>query len=151
ARGKLGTPFPGVEVTLRAPIGYDSAGRPQTERAHGTPSDEETGEICVRGENVFQGYVSGGANGRPLHDGWLHSGDTGGRDADGRIAFARFLKPMFTRNGFNIYPHEIERAVREMPGVRDARAFDVSNGDEAESDIALDVSGDVTDAAVAQW
>jgi acyl-CoA synthetase (AMP-forming)/AMP-acid ligase II len=140
-----------VEVTLRAPIPYDDAGRPRTEASPATSSDDQTGEICIRGENVFGGYISGGAYGLPLREGWLHSGDMGRRDREGRIAFTRILKPMFTRNGFNIYPHEIERVVREMPGVRHAKVFDVSNGDDAEPDIALELSGSVTEAAVAQW
>jgi len=54
---------------------------------------------------------------------------------------------MFTRNGFNIYPREIERVVRDLPGVRSARVRATPNP-MREHDIALDVEGAVTAADV---
>ena len=102
-RGTLGTPFPGVDVRL---------------------ADDD--EILVRGENVFRGYVSGGDAGLPVRDGWLHTGDRGRLNADGGVAFAGLLKPMFTRNGFNIYPRELERVVR-VPGVEAATVSAAEN------------------------
>ena len=118
ARGTLGTPLSGVEVELRAPIAYDDSGLPAP--ANRDSASGDTGEICVRGENVFRGYVSGG-RARPAASRWLAAHrrprpSTSG----GQIAFAGVIKPMFTRNGFNIYPREIERVVGEMPGVAGA-------------------------------
>jgi long-chain acyl-CoA synthetase len=147
-RGMLGNPFPGVEVDLRAPISYDAAGQPHV--APDADPEPGTGEICVRGENVFSGYVSRGENGLPLRDGWLHTGDLGRRDAGGRIAFAGLVKPMFTRNGFNIYPREIERVVAGMPGVAEATVREAPVTD-AEPDISVDVRGAVDVEAVKQW
>jgi acyl-CoA synthetase (AMP-forming)/AMP-acid ligase II len=98
---------------------YDDTGRAKAPATNSPPLAE--GEICVRGENVFHGYVSNGELGLPVHDGWLHSGDLGRRNGDGSITFVGLVKPMFARNGFNIYPREIERVVTEMPGVE--RAF----------------------------
>ena len=61
------------------------------------------------------------------------------------IAFAGVIKPMFTRNGFNIYPREIERVVREMPGVERARSCaTVARRRIAKPEIALEVTGSVT-------
>jgi long-chain acyl-CoA synthetase len=110
------------------------------------------GEICVRGDNVFLGYVSNDEAGLPVHDGWLHSGDLGRRNADGSITFLGLVKPMFTRNGFNIYPHEIERVVREMPGVERAlvRAVPFATN-YREPDIALEVDGRVSEEDVKRW
>lgn len=105
-RGTLGVPFPGVEVSIRD----GSSGRPVAAGA--------VGEICVRGDTVFRGYVTGGEHGLPVTDGWLHTGDRGAQDAEGRVVFHGVDKVMFTRNGFNIYPREIERAIGAMPGVR---------------------------------
>jgi len=105
-RGTLGVPFPGVEVSIRE----GSSGRPV---AAGL-----VGEICIRGDTVFRGYVSNGDHGLRVTDGWLHTGDRGAQDADGRVVFHGADKVMFTRNGFNIYPREIERAIAAMPGVQ---------------------------------
>ena len=146
-RGSLGVPFPGVEVSLRTPIPYDDAGR---KSPVDTVVESNTGEICVRGDNVFRGYVSHGENGLPLRDGWLHTGDLGTRDAAGHIVFTGVVKPMFTRNGFNIYPREIERVVRALPGVAGVVAREGVVPDR-ESEIALDVTGSITVDAVKQW
>jgi long-chain acyl-CoA synthetase len=106
--GTLGEPFPGVEVTVRDP------------RGEHLPVGV-TGEICVRGANVFAGYV--GDEGRDPVQFWggaLRTGDLGCREADGTFRFRGCLKRMFTRNGFNIYPREIERVLEEDPRVAEA-------------------------------
>ena len=143
ARGTLGVPFPGVEVTVRAP--QDGAGVLTQELAPGT-----SGEICVRGENVFPGYIGGDGRGLAVHGGWLYTGDRGTVRADGTVTFDGILKPMFTRNGFNIYPAEIERAVLELRGVR-AVAVRAIPEPAREHDIALEVTGAVTADEVRAW
>lgn len=125
-RGTLGRPFPGVEVDIR------------------------DGEICVRGENVFAGYVSGGDQGLAVRDGWLYTGDLGRRGADGTFTFAGVRKAMFTRNGYNVYPREVERVVGGMPGVRGA-AVRATPDPVHENGIALTVRGDVDADAVRRW
>ncbi len=137
-RGTLGVPFPGVEVSARDA----GSGR--------EVPDGETGEIWARGPNISPGYLSGGDRGLQRTDGWLRTGDLGARQEDGTFVFRGLLKPMFTRNGFNIYPRELERAVRELEGVREVRAHAIPNP-ERENDIALEVEGDVTEEAVRRW
>lgn len=146
--GTLGEPLPNVEVELRSPIDYDDGGRPVTNAV--TEHAPEVGEICVRGDNVFRGYVSQGALGLPVRDGWLHTGDLGRRNADGRIVFAGVVKPMFTRHGFNIYPRELERVVAGLPGVSGVRVR-MEPADDREPDIVLEVQGSVTLEAVKAW
>ena len=124
--GSLGVHFPGVEVSIRQ------------------------GEICVRGENVFPGYVSGASAGLRVEDGWLHTGDRGTIDAGGNVTFTGLMKPMFTRNGFNIYPKEIARIVGAMPGVRHVTVRAIPEATR-ENDIALEIVGDVTAEEVANW
>src|SRR5690606_6006720 len=86
----LGHALPHVEVTIQ-----DEQG----EVLH----DGEVGEICVRGENVFQGYLDDDSAGpTPFRHGWLRTGDLGSRDPDGYVRFRGILKAMFTRSGFNI-------------------------------------------------
>ncbi len=143
--GTLGLPFPGVSVAVRDP----DTGAPCGVGARG--------EICVRGPNVGPGYVSGGADGLgrwpdAAGDGsaWLRTGDLGAADADGYVTFHGVCKPMFTRNGFNIYPREIERVVGAMAGVRRVAVRAVPDP-VREHDIALDVEGDVTPDGVKAW
>jgi long-chain acyl-CoA synthetase len=97
--GTLGKPIPHVDVSIQ-----DGAGN--------VLPDGEVGEICVRGENVFAGYLGENEDDPPYFRGpWLRTGDLGSRDADGYFHFRGVLKAMFTRSGFNVYPREVERAV----------------------------------------
>jgi acyl-CoA synthetase (AMP-forming)/AMP-acid ligase II len=57
---------------------------------------------------------------------------------------------MFTRNGFNIYPREIERVVGEMERVESVTVRAMPHPIR-ENDIAIDVRGDVEAAAVKRW
>ena len=137
-RGTLGVPFPGVEVEIHDPP--NGACVP----------DGTEGEICVRGPNVFRGYVNGDDAGLRVRDGWLQTGDVGVRDPDGTVRFRGVRKTMFTRNGFNIYPRELERTVEEMPGVSRAAVRAIPEPSR-EHDIGLVVDGDVSVEAVKRW
>ena len=66
------------------------------------------------------------------------------------MTFRGLIKPMFTRNGFNIYPREIERAVTELAGVRGTRVSAIPDPIR-ENDIAIDVDGDRTADDVKRW
>jgi long-chain acyl-CoA synthetase len=147
-RGTLGVPLSGVRVSVRREDGDGEA----------APDDE--GEICVAGPNVFAGYVNAPAH-RPTPDDpwsgglrrtgeWLRTGDRGVQHADGTVAFRGVIKPMFTRNGFNIYPREIERVVGAMPGVRSVRVIALPHAGR-EHDVALEIAGPVTEADVKAW
>ena len=108
--GTMGYAFPGVEVTIR-----DAGGR--------ALAAGEVGEICVRGENVFAGYVGEpGRDPEQFFGDALRTGDLGCMDAEGAVTFRGCLKNMFTRSGFNIYPREIERVLEEDPRVGRATA-----------------------------
>ena len=76
------------------------------------------GEICVKGENVMQGYYHNyEATDKVLNeeDGWLHTGDMGTLSADGTVFIRGRLKTMLLgANGQNIYPEEIEAKLNNM-------------------------------------
>jgi long-chain acyl-CoA synthetase len=112
--------------------------------------DGTPGEICVRGENVSPGYVGRSTHGLPRRGDWLCTGDEGARNADGTIAFLGLLKPMFTRNGFNVYPRELERVIGELRGVREAEVSPIPEPAK-EHDIRVRVRGDVSEADVRAW
>jgi long-chain acyl-CoA synthetase len=150
ARGTLGLPFPGVDVAIMEPADYGSSRARRDQGAALPLSDGSLGEICVRGENVSPGYLANSAEGLPRRGDWLCTGDAGRRNADGTIAFLGLLKPMFTRNGFNIYPRELERAIGELAGVREVEVSPVPEPTK-ENDIRVRVHGSVTEPAVRDW
>ena len=80
----------------------------------------EDGEILVRGENVAAGYWQAGAL-RPCgEEGWLQTGDLGEMDAEGNLRFrGRKKNVIVTPAGLNVYPEDLETALRKQPGVRD--------------------------------
>jgi long-chain acyl-CoA synthetase len=137
-RGTLGVEFPDVEVSIRHAESREAL-------AEGT-----RGEICIRGDNVFAGYVNGATDALEVVDGWLYTGDEGARNDDGTITFLGLRKPMFTRNGFNIYPRELERVIGSLKGVEDVRVWNIPEP-ARENDIGIEVRGDVTEADVKSW
>lgn len=81
------------------------------------------GEICVKGENVMQGYYHNyEATDKVLDDdGWLHTGDMGTLSPDGTIFIRGRLKTMLLgANGQNIYPEEIEAKLNNMAYVNES-------------------------------
>jgi fatty-acyl-CoA synthase len=79
---------------------------------------EMTGEIAVRGPNVFYEYWGNEeATHAALHDGWYRTGDIGRRDADGYFWVHDRKKNLIISGGENIYPAEVERVLLEHPEV----------------------------------
>ena len=58
-------------------------------------------------------------------DGWLHYGDLGSMDAEGRVRITGRLKDMIIRGGENISPREIEEVLFQHPGVIDVAVVGV--------------------------
>ncbi|HEY8716067.1 MAG TPA: AMP-binding protein [Candidatus Acidoferrum sp.] len=93
----------------------------------------EDGEILVRGENVSTGYWEGGELREAKEAGWLHTGDIGELDAAGNLRFrGRKKSVMVTAAGLNIYPEDLENALRKQPQVRDAVVVPVERDGNAE-------------------
>jgi long-chain acyl-CoA synthetase len=93
--GSVGTPIGGVEVKIA-----------------------EDGEILVRGENVTTGYYGATGDRTRDQDGWLHTGDVGELDAEGRLFIKGRKKEMIvTPEGLNVFPDDVERALDAQPGV----------------------------------
>ncbi|MCC6748748.1 MAG: long-chain fatty acid--CoA ligase [Deltaproteobacteria bacterium] len=82
----------------------------------------EDGEIIVRGPNVFLGYFKEEeATKATLIDGWLHSGDVGEFDAEGFLRITDRKKDLLiTAGGKNVAPQNIEKLLRNIPGVGQA-------------------------------
>jgi len=108
----------------------------------------EDGEILVRGENVASGYWEGGALRRGVRDGenWLRTGDIGEVDAEGNLRFkGRKKNVIVTAAGLNVYPEDVEAALRKQPGVHDCVVVPIERGGNAET-LAILLLGNVADA-----
>ncbi|AMO23889.1 AMP-dependent synthetase/ligase [Ramlibacter solisilvae] len=85
--------------------------------------DPATGEILVRGTNVFMGYLNQPEKTRETIDaeGWLHTGDVGSMDADGYFHITDRMKDIIiTAGGKNITPSELENELKFSPYITDA-------------------------------
>jgi long-chain acyl-CoA synthetase len=86
----------------------------------------EVGEICARGPSVFSGYWRRPElNRAKTAGGWHHTGDLGRREADGTITFIGPRLRMIKSANENIYPAEVERAVKSHAAVADAAVIGV--------------------------
>jgi long-chain acyl-CoA synthetase len=85
--------------------------------------DPATGEILVRGENVFMGYLNQPEKTAETLDaeGWLHTGDVGVVDSDGFYRITDRMKDIIiTAGGKNITPSELENELKFSPYITDA-------------------------------
>jgi len=123
SKGSVGTAIAGVEIRIA-----------------------DDGEILVRGENVTSGYYQSTPNAQlPIpndsqlptpnaegpfdSEGWLHTGDIGERDAQGRLFIKGRKKEMIvTPDGLNVFPEDVERVLDEQPGVRESAVVGAVDG-----------------------
>ena len=135
-------------TTNRLPPGLRKPG------STGTPSDCEvavldtsgepvpagaTGEVAVRGPNVFAGYEDDPeTNARSFRRGWFLTGDVGRFDDDGFLFLTGRVKEMINRGGEKIAPAEVEEAAVRHPAVAQAAAFAIPHPTLGE-DVALAV------------
>ena len=127
-QGSIGKVFPGMEVRV-----------------------DEQGEILVRGENVARAYRQSDQM-RPVaeSDGWFRTGDIAERDENGSLYFkGRKKNVIVTPAGMNVYPEDLEKAVRREAGVRDCVVIGIERDGNAEScAVLLLEDSNVDEAAV---
>ncbi len=112
----------------------------------------EPGELVVRGPGVTPGYWNDPeTTAAAIRDGWLHSGDLGVRDEQGRITFLDRIKELIISGGINISPVELESAIRPIEGVQEVAviaAADARFGETPAAIITLAAGSDLDEATV---
>lgn len=98
----------------------------------------ERGEIVIKGSNVMKGYYKRAAEtAEVLRDGWFYSGDIGTLDEDGFVYIVDRKKELIIRNGFNVYPREIEEILYKHPDITEAAVIGIADKIHGEEVIAL--------------
>jgi len=127
--GTVGLPLPGVEVRLA----------------------DGSGEIEVRGPNVFAGYWQ-----RPeasaeafTADGWFRTGDLGDHDEAGYLRILGRAKELIITGGYNVYPREVEDVLCAHPAVTEAAVVGVPSPEWGETVVAHLVGTGDTEAVQA--
>ncbi len=94
----VGKPFPGIDLKI-----------------------SDSGEILVRGGNVFDGYFQDdAATAESLQDGWLHTGDAGYLEDDGQlVVLGRVSEVIYTKGGQRFIPTFIENQLKFSPYIKD--------------------------------
>ena len=92
------------------------------------------GEIFVRAGTVAAGYWEAGKLRPALDDnGWFHTGDFGECDAGGNLYFkGRRKSVIVTPAGMNVYPEDLEAALRAQAAIRDCVVFGLARETNAE-------------------
>ncbi len=87
----------------------------------------KTGEILVRGWSLMKGYYKMPEQTAKTVDGkgWLHTGDLGVMDEDGRLRFITRIKDVFRVGGENVAPSEVEEVLHQHPFIKQAQVIGV--------------------------
>ena len=132
--GSVGFALPGVSVRLLDPDGKPAA-------------DGETGEIYLKGPNIFAGYWRReDATSAAFVDGYFRTGDLAVRSPDGYYTLSGRKSDLIISGGFNIYPREIEEFLEEQEGVLEAAVAGVPDRVRGEVPVAYIVAERAIDA-----
>ncbi len=120
--GTIGLPLPETKCRL-----VDSADGSRDVEAH------EVGELVVQGPQVMLGYLDDpDGTGEAIRDGWLHTGDLAVLEPSGCYRIVGRKKDLVITSGLNVYPSEVEAALREHPDVVDAAVIGVADAQRGE-------------------
>lgn len=140
--GSSGKPVAGVEVRIA-----NESGRTLPAGAHG--------EVLIRGQNVMAGYLDDPlATYHAMRSGWLHTGDIGFVDDQGRLTIVDRSKDLILRGGASIYPSEVENVLAHHPAVQDVAVVgqpDDYYGEEIVAVVVREPGGVVTAQELDPW
>ena len=134
--GSVGIPLPSVSTKI-------------VDSANNEVGAGETGELLVRGGNVFSGYWNrDDANAEAFLDGWFRTGDLAQMSADGYVTLCGRRSDLIISGGFNIYPREIEEVLMEQKGVLEAVVVGAADERRGELPIAYIVTDEAFDEKI---
>lgn len=138
--GSSGKPVEGVDVRIA-----DDFGEELPQGVHG--------EVLIRGENVMAGYLDEKlATAHVMRGDWLHTGDIGFVDEEGRLTIADRTKDLILRGGASIYPSEVENVLARHPAIRDVAVVGQPDDYYGEEIVAVIVrTADVTPQHLDAW
>lgn len=142
---KPGTVGKGTNVSI---VLLDEQGK---EKATG-----ETGEVCIKGENVTHGYHNNPNANRDnfTADGWFRTGDQGILDKDGYLTITGRIKELINRGGEKIAPLEIDNALLAHPDISEAICFAVPDpkyGEEVQAAVVAKEGKKITEEEVIKF
>jgi malonyl-CoA/methylmalonyl-CoA synthetase len=134
--GTVGFPLPGVSVRL---LNHELQ----------PVNDGETGELYLRGPNVFAGYWKReDATRDAFVDGYFKTGDLATRSPDGYFTLSGRKSDLIISGGFNIYPREIEEFLQEQAEIAEAAVVGLPDRMRGEVPIAYVVMAAEIDIAL---
>jgi malonyl-CoA/methylmalonyl-CoA synthetase len=123
--GTVGLALPGVSVKILHP------------ESGGAVTAGDTGELYIRGPNVFPGYWRREeATSAAFVNGYFRTGDIGNKSPDGYYTLAGRRSDLIISGGFNIYPREIEEFLLEQEGVLEAAVAGIPDKVRGETPVA---------------
>jgi long-chain acyl-CoA synthetase len=126
--GTVGVPFPSTRIRI-----VD-----QDDSTQDLPIGEQ-GELLIAGPQVFSGYWNCPKETADvlLPGGWLRTGDIAIADADGFVRIVDRIKELIITGGFNVYPSEVEDALRDLPGIEDLAVVGIPAGGDSGEDVVV--------------
>ncbi|MCW4465515.1 long-chain fatty acid--CoA ligase [Glutamicibacter sp. MNS18] len=144
--GTIGTPMWGIDVEIADPAIPD--------RIELLPRGE-LGELVIRGHNLFSGYLDRPeATAQAVVDGWFRTGDLGTKDDEDYLRIMDRTKDMILRNGYNVYPREVEEVLVSHPEISNAAVYGVpheTHGQEVAASVTLETGSALDAEAIGQW
>jgi len=153
AGGCIGQPVRRFELELRDPDTRETVVPARALDPRAAPADlpddeaARTGEIAVRGPQVFEGYHGLPERNEAVFDeaGWFHTGDIGRVDPDGHLWIVDRADDMIIAGGENVYPAEVEDALYDHPDVAEAAVVAADHEVKGEAPVAFVVPAEGAD------
>ena len=153
AAGCIGPPVPNIECKIADPATRETLVGPDDLTPFVDPeidfTDDErvTGEIAVRGPQVFAGYYERPEKTEQVFDdeGWFYTDDIARVDADGYFWMVDRADDMLIVGGENVYPAEVEGALYDHPAVAEAAVVGAPHDVKGEAPVAFVVREEGTE------
>ena len=115
----------------------------------------QIGELWLKGPMRMTGYWNNPkATADTITDEWLHTGDLVRRDEEGYYYVVGRKKEMFKSGGENVYPAELEKVIRSLPGIREVAVIGVPDtkwGEVGKAFIAIENGIVLSESAITEY